>query len=234
MMVGFMGGTALATAGVLGYAVRGRSSRLFGPSVWRGPRDRRAVALTFDDGPSESTPELLELLAQNGARATFFQVGANVRRLPAVAREVADAGHQTGNHSDSHARLYFRSPQFIYREIARAQDSISAAIGRPPVLFRAPYGARWFGLNKTQAQLGLLGVMWTAIGLDWKLPADAIAERLLRRVRNGAILCLHDGRELQARPDTRATIEAVRRIIPELRSRGFGLETVSELICSKN
>src|SRR5215469_11129473 len=91
-----------AAAGFLTWAVRGRSSEVFGPSVWRGPRDRRAVALTFDDGPSESTPRILEILERHQVPATFFQIGANVERLPAVARSVAEAGHTVGNHSHTH------------------------------------------------------------------------------------------------------------------------------------
>ena len=75
-----------AACGVMAWAVRGRSSQVFGKSVWRGPRDRRSIALTFDDGPSESTPQILDILARHGARATFFQCGANVERIPAVAR----------------------------------------------------------------------------------------------------------------------------------------------------
>src|SRR5690349_18338350 len=92
----------LAAAGFLAWAARGRSAGVFGPSVWRGPQDRRAVALTFDDGPSEETPRILEILARYGAPATFFQIGANVERLPGVARAVREAGHLIGNHSQTH------------------------------------------------------------------------------------------------------------------------------------
>src|SRR5579864_7544632 len=84
----------VAAAGWFAYAVRGRSSSVFGSSVYHGDRGRPALALTFDDGPSESTPELLKILARNGVPATFFMCGENVHRLPAVAREVASAGHE--------------------------------------------------------------------------------------------------------------------------------------------
>ncbi|MBZ5586763.1 MAG: polysaccharide deacetylase family protein [Acidobacteriia bacterium] len=87
-MVLIPAGAALASSAFLAWAVRGRSARVFGDSVWRGPRERRAVALTFDDGPSEGTPEILEILARYGAAATFFQCGANVERLPSIARAV--------------------------------------------------------------------------------------------------------------------------------------------------
>ena len=231
MWIEVIGGGVFAATGVMAYGVRGRSSRLFGPSVWRGPADRPAVALTFDDGPSESTPQVLELLERHGARATFFQCGRNVRRLPAVAREVAAAGHEIGNHTDSHAPLYFRSAREIGEEVERAQEAIAGATGVRPALFRAPYGARWFGVGAVERRLGLLGVMWTVIARDWKLPAEAIARRVLARVGNGAIVCLHDGRGIQAAPEVRPTLDALGRLLPELRSRGFRFDTVSELIC---
>jgi peptidoglycan/xylan/chitin deacetylase (PgdA/CDA1 family) len=216
------------------YGVRGRSARLFGPSVWRGSRSRRSIALTFDDGPSESTPELLEVLAEHRAAATFFQCGTNVERLPHVAREVARAGHEIGNHGYSHARLYFRSAASIHEELRRAQEVIAEATGRTPVLFRAPYGVRWPGMREAQRRLGLTGVMWTAIGKDWKLNSARIFGRLLQAAGNGAIFCLHDGRDIRPKPDIRETLEAVRRLVPELQARGFRLETVSQLVCQTN
>ena len=132
MLVELMGGAAFATAGLMGYGVRGRSARLFGPSVWHGPLDRPSIALTFDDGPSESTPVLLEALGRHGARATFFQCGVNVRRLPGIARQVLAAGHEVGNHGDSHRGLYLRSRRFIWDELARAQETIETATGAFP------------------------------------------------------------------------------------------------------
>src|SRR3954466_9960806 len=97
---------AAASAGFMAWAVGGRSAAVFGPSVWRGPRTEPAIALTFDDGPSEGTPRILEILQQYGVPATFFQCGANVERLPSIAREVCAAGHTIGNHTQNHPSLY--------------------------------------------------------------------------------------------------------------------------------
>ncbi len=218
-----------AAAGFAAYAVRGKSSSLIAPSIWHGGRASRALALTFDDGPSESTPELLAILARHNAKATFFMCGHNVRRLKEIAREVAASGHEIANHTDSHPALYFKAPGFIYRELARAQESIVEITGVTPKLFRAPYGVRWPGLRGAQERLGLTGVMWTVIGRDWKLPAPRVSQRLLKKAANGAIFCLHDGRVLQESPDIHATMEAVRTILPILRDRGFAFETVSAL-----
>jgi peptidoglycan/xylan/chitin deacetylase (PgdA/CDA1 family) len=237
MMRSMEGGLFAAVAGTaaggafLAYAVRGRTAAIFGPSVCHGDRSRPVLALTFDDGPSESTPALLDVLARYGARATFFMCGENVRRLPEVARQVLDCGHEIGNHSDTHPRFDFKSPGFIYGEMARAQQTIREATGATPRLFRAPYGVRWFGLRGAQQRLGLTGVMWTVIGHDWHWPAERVARRIAGRAANGGILCLHDGRGVAPRPDIDATIEAVKSVLPRLRQRGFEFATVSEMLC---
>jgi len=215
----------------MAWAVRGRSSAVFGPSEWRGPRAGRALALTFDDGPSEGTPQILEALARHGVRATFFQCGANVERLPKIARAVCAAGHEIGNHSHTHPLFCFRSPAFIEMELARAQQAIERHTGARPVWFRAPFGVRWFGIGPAQRRLGLREVMWTAIGYDWKRKADAIIERMTASACGGAILCLHDGRELRVRPEIGETVEAVRLLIPRLLEQGYQFETLSRLLC---
>jgi peptidoglycan-N-acetylglucosamine deacetylase len=224
-------GAAVGASAGLAYAVRSPASSILAPSIHRGARTRRAIALTFDDGPSESTPQLLEILAGLKVSATFFQCGANVRRLPDVARAVAESGHEIGNHTDTHPMLYSKSREFIGRELERAQEAIEGATGVRPKYFRAPYGVRWFGLRQAQDRLGLVGVMWTTIALDWKRPADRVVPRLLRGAKNGAILCLHDGRRLDAGPDIRSTLEAAREVLPKLMERGYHFERVSEILC---
>ena len=225
-----MGGAA----GLMAYAVRGRSSALFAPSVYQGTRSRRSVALTFDDGPSEDTPRILEILSRYGARATFFQCGANVRRIASVAREVREARHEIGNHSYSHPLLCFKTRDRIYHEFERGQRAIEDQVNVTPALVRSPFGVRWFGFREAQRRLDLLGVMWTILARDWSLPPGAIASRILNRVRPGAIVCLHDGRELTASPDISSTIGAVSRILPALAERGYHFETVSEILCPTN
>jgi peptidoglycan-N-acetylglucosamine deacetylase len=230
-MLGTFGAAACCAGGLMAWAVRGRSSSVFGPSVWRGPRDRRRIAVTFDDGPSESTPQILDILARHQAKATFFQCGRNVERLPEIALAVRQAGHEIGNHSHTHPLFCFRSASFIEEDLARAQEAIVSSTGTAPKLFRAPFGARWFGFREAQRRLDLLGVTWTVIGYDWKLKADAIVRRLEARVSNGAIFCLHDGRELSARPDISETVQALERLVPRLLEQGYKLETVSRLLC---
>jgi len=223
-----------AAAGFMGYAVRGRSSSVFGESFYHGDRSRPALALTFDDGPSESTPKLLDALDKYHVPATFFMCGENVRRCPDVAREVASRGHEIGNHTDSHARLDFKSPRFIYREMAQAQTTIQETTGVAPRWFRAPYGVRWFGVAQAQQLLGLRGVMWTVIGRDWKWPSERVSALMVNAAANGSIICLHDGRGVRPEPDIDTTIQAVEHALPLLQERGFQFLTLSQTLCPTN
>ena len=197
-------GSAIAASAAMAYAVRGRSATLLADSVYHGARSRPAIALTFDDGPS---------------------------RLPALARQVLAAGHEIGNHSDTHPYFCLCSPQAMLQQLTRAQAAIEDATGCRPRFFRAPYGVRWFGLRSAQRKLDLMGVMWTAIGVDWKLSSDRIVSRLLRAAGNGAILCLHDGRLLAPRPNIQPTLDAVRLLVPALIDQGFHFEKISDILC---
>ena len=228
--------------GTLAYGVKGRSANLFGPSVFRGPGKRRSLALTFDDGPSPGSLELVDFLAQENVPATFFQCGMNVLRHPRIAQSIAEAGHEIGNHTFSHPRLCPRlgwklnllSPAFIDREFSLTQNIIQSETGVAPRLLRAPYGMRWFGMNAVQERLGLLGVMWTVIGHDWEWPSKRVAALVSRSASAGGIVCLHDGRDVRPKPDITETLQAIRQIIPRLKDRGYSFETVSDLLRPNN
>lgn len=221
-----VGGMSAAAA----YGSVAKSSQLFGPSVFRGPGRRKSIALTFDDGPSEGTSQLLEYLDSEGIKATFFQCGKNVQRLPHIAGDVVAAGHEIGNHTYSHPHLPFKSREFIQREFTTAQNVIVEETGITPMLLRAPYGCRWMGMREVQERLALLGVMWTVIGHDWRLPAHEIIKYVSSKVSPGGIVCLHDGRAVDVKPDISQTIKAVREIVPRLRDQGYRFETVSDVL----
>lgn len=225
-------------ASTLGYTIQRRSSWMFAPSIHHGPGQRRSIALTFDDGPSPGTRPLLDYLASQSVRATFFQCGENILRHPEIARAVNLAGHEIGNHTFSHPRLCptlawppnLLSPFTIYKEFARAQTVIETETGVRPHLLRAPYGLRWFGMRTVQRRFDLKAIMWTVIGRDWILPASEIAERVVQGATPGGIVCLHDGRENRPNPDIAQTLEAIRYIVPLLRDQGYTFETVSDLL----
>jgi len=212
-------------------AVRHPRVMWLAPSIAEGPPDRKAVAITFDDGPSESTPQLLDLLEQHGGRGTFFACGSHVERLPAVARDILARGHELANHTQSHAALYLKSPAFILSQLTQAQSSIASVTGFTPDLFRPTYGCRWFGLAEAQRRLGLTSIMWTTIALDWKLDGRGVAQVLRRGLRPGAIFCLHDGREMRDNPDIRSTCEGLAAVLPEWKRQGYEFLTVSQLLC---
>lgn len=228
-------GVALAAgASLLGYAISNPNSQLLGPCISRIETEQPIVCLTFDDGPSPWTLPVLDILEAHNIRATFFQCGVNVRRYPEIARRVVECGHEVGNHTDSHPYLLFRSQQFLREELYRAHYSIQEATGCTPRFFRPPFGVRWFGLTAVERELGLVQVTWTVIGKDWKLTADEIVRHVLRRVRNGAIICLHDGREIEPEPNCRETVLAVRKLVLALPAMGFHFCCLGEALCLRN
>jgi peptidoglycan/xylan/chitin deacetylase (PgdA/CDA1 family) len=233
-MLSIMGSISVAAAlsALVGRGALVKSSTLLAPSIWQGSPDRSTIALTFDDGPSESTPRLLDILDRYQVKATFFQCGFSVDRLPEIAREVSSRGHELGNHTYSHPRLWLKSPSFIERELASAQEAIMDATSVRPQLFRAPFGLRWIGLRSAQKRLGLTGVLWSVIGFDWQWPAVSVARHVLAQARNGAIVCLHDGRRLNKNPEIGATLTAAETVIPALLERGFKFETVSQMLAA--
>jgi peptidoglycan/xylan/chitin deacetylase (PgdA/CDA1 family) len=225
----FLAVAALTALGVVvWYAVAAPESQWLGRSLTRGPGDSPAVALTFDDGPGEQTPPVLDLLKQANVRATFFLCGENVERFPDLARRIADEGHEIGNHTYSHPRLLGRTPGKIALEIDRAQKVIEHRTGRVPRWFRPPYGLRWFGLFPILRSRGLAAAMWSVNAKDWRVSADRIVERVVRGAHPGAIILLHDGLPPRAQGNRQATVEALPRILQELSPR-YRFVGVSEM-----
>lgn len=220
----------LAGLGVLvWYAVAAPASQWLGRTLVRDARpSANRVALTFDDGPGEATPLVLDLLKEAGIGATFFLCGQNVERYPEYARRIAEEGHEIGNHTHTHPRLFWKTPGKIAWEIRQAQQVIAHCTGRPPQLFRPPYGLRWFGLFPVLSQNGLRAVMWSVNSLDWKLPASAIASRVLRGAAPGAIILLHDGVPPRESGNRQPTAEALREILQSLKGQ-YQFATISEM-----
>jgi peptidoglycan/xylan/chitin deacetylase (PgdA/CDA1 family) len=212
------------------YAAGVPSSQIFGPSlVQRHAPECRAVALTFDDGPSESTPAILDALAEAGASATFFQIGSNARRLPELARRVAREGHEIASHTETHPRFYLCSPANIAREIQQGQRSLEEVHGAAPRLFRPPYGARWFGLYSAVNRLGLRVVMWSVSSRDWERPASWIERQVIAHTQPGDVVLMHDGDTTTSGDRRQETARATRAILAALGARGLRAVTVSEL-----
>ncbi len=185
----------LLTHAVFWWANLHPHSRLFGPVVRRLATDARVVWLTFDDGPSADTPALLDLLDHHGARATFFLVAAKAERHPDLVREILRRGHQVGNHSFDHPSAWFwlPHPDRTRRQIEAAQQHLQAIAGQSPRWFRAVAGHTNVFVEPVLRRLGLQRVSWSVRGFDSVDGDDArVLRRLLRGIRPGAILLLHE------------------------------------------
>jgi len=222
-----------ALAFLVWYVVAAPGSQVLGKSIVRGPRGSgpggsRKIALTFDDGPGDATPAVLDMLRHAGIRATFFLCGQNVERYPELARRISEEGHEIGNHTYSHPRLLGRTPGKIAYEVERAQKIIAHRTGRTPTLFRPPYGLRWFGLFSILKRNGLTSVMWSVNSLDWKRPHTEIVQRVIKDTGPGAIILFHDGIPPGKAGNRQATVEALRDILHATMGR-FKCVPVSEL-----
>jgi peptidoglycan/xylan/chitin deacetylase (PgdA/CDA1 family) len=211
---------------------RPRSSILY-PTVTHGPRSSRRVALSFDDGPDpDVTPAVLDALAAHDTRATFFTIGRALDAHPQLARRLLAEGHELGNHSWRHSRWdSFRGVRGQTQEIERAERAIAAMTGRGvPPLYRPPFGIKSppFVLAASQRQLTM--VAWSLHSRDTRAgDPKRIAERVLRRIRPGDIVLMHDGHDLPGRHRP-ACAQAVPLILQGLREKELECVTVSELI----
>lgn len=185
------------------------------------------VVLTFDDGPHpEGTPAVLEVLAREGVRATFFLIGEQVQRRPELAARIAADGHLVALHGHRH-RLQARLPASVVEaDLRRGAAALEDAVGLHPAWHRPPYGIYSpAGLQSVRA-MGLMPLLWSRWGKDWRkftTPAR-IAGRATRGLAPGEVILLHDADFYSARGSHRRTVEALPRIISELKRRG--LDTV--------
>ncbi len=175
-------------------------SNWLGPNWTRLPAAataRNEIALTIDDGPDPLiTPQVLDILDRYAAKATFFCVGEKAARYPDLCREIARRGHAVENHSQHHHPHHFAllGPRGFMRELQAAQSTLSRITGQRPVFFRAPAGLRNPFLAPVLARLGLTLASWSARGFDTRIgDAERVRTALLRGLREGAILLLHDG-----------------------------------------
>jgi peptidoglycan/xylan/chitin deacetylase (PgdA/CDA1 family) len=203
------------------------------PTVRNGPRDVPRIALTFDDGPDpEVTPRVLDALARHGARATFFTVGRSIEAHPQLARRVVAEGHELANHSWRHSRWQpFATPRAQIAEMERGERAITAITGNGAVpLYRAPFGVKSPPFVEAANAKRLTMVAWSLHTRDTRT-ADSgkIAARVLRQVRAGDIVLMHDGHDLPGHHRT-ACAEAVGRVLEGVRERGLECVTVSELL----
>ena len=225
-MPGVIAGAAVGAAGLglvaggLMYASVWPTSQIFGRTLIAGG-DPGQIALTFDDGPNDAaTPELLDVLARHGVRATFFSIGNFVRQRREITRAVVAAGHLLGNHTMSHPKLSMEPAARVRQELMDCSAVLEDLTGVAVRFFRPPFGARRPVVLRIARELGLVPVTWNVTGYDWNpIGADGILKNLdagiarNRRRECGSNLLLHDGSHRGMSWQRMDTVRAVDRLL---------------------
>jgi peptidoglycan/xylan/chitin deacetylase (PgdA/CDA1 family) len=193
----------------------------FGSQVSHGPRDRREVAITFDDGPDDPyTLEIARILDARGAKGTFFMVGKALDRRPDIARALRADGHLLGNHSYHHDEWRWLDPG--YPELDRTQTAFRHNLGVCPTFYRAPHGQHTPFLAHVVGDHGMTMVGWEVSSGDWNTrDAGLVARRTLDKVKPGSIIVLHDGLDGSVTADRSVLVRAVPMILDGLERRGL-------------
>lgn len=181
--------------------------------------NKKMIAITFDDGPSKYTKDILSILKKYDACATFFVLGNKVEIYDESTREIIKQGSEIGNHSYNHKWLIKLKKDEFMDQVNMTQDIIERTTGFRPTLLRPTYG----DVNdviKKNTDLDI--VLWNVDTLDWKIKKPKrIASRVIGKVKDGDIILMHDTHK--------QTVEALKLILPELKKQGFQFVTVSEL-----
>lgn len=180
----------------------------------------KVVALTFDDGPSKYTKDILDILKKYDACGTFFLIGNKVSFYGEVLREMLSEGNEIGNHSYDHKYLTRLSEKEVKDEINKTQDEIKRVTGYTPTLFRPTYG----GYNNTlKSYIDLTFVLWDVDSRDWSVKStEGIMYNVFKDVKSGSIILFHDNHEY--------SVSALPSVIKELKKQGYKFVTVSELL----
>jgi peptidoglycan-N-acetylglucosamine deacetylase len=231
-MLGLALAGAVSAAVAAGYQSMAPTGQWYGRTFTGLARGSRQIALTYDDGPNDAhTLRLLEVLARHGVPATFFMMGLYVRQHPEIVREVVQAGHVVGNHTFTHPVLSFKSEAEIRRELSDCRAALQDAVGEPSNLFRPPFGARRPAVLRIVRELGLQPVMWNVTGYDWSAPpAETIERKVMKEIRGGDVILLHDGGHKQMGADRAQTVIATDHIIARYQAEGREFVTVSTMM----
>lgn len=183
----------------------------------------KTIALTFDDGPGPYTTQLLDILDQHGAKATFFLIGSKVSAQADVLRRMHARGHQLGNHSWSHPELPKLPVDQIAGEIDRTNDAIKQATGVKPSILRPPYGAVNSAVLEQLRLRGMSSILWSVDTRDWAdRNSDIVCSRAVAGTHPGAIILMHDIHQ--------TSVNAVPCILNALKQQGYSFVTVQGLL----
>ncbi|MCF6460061.1 polysaccharide deacetylase family protein [Clostridium sp. Cult3] len=202
----------------------------YGMVVKSGTKNKKVVALTFDDGPHPRyTEDILNILDEYDIKATFFVLGKLAETYPDIIKRQWEEGHEIGNHTYSHIDAKNASKEKLLEEYKKTQDIIYSITKYEPKVFRPPYGSFDKKVIDMVEENSSMVVLWSANqdSKDWKNPEiEKIINNTLSNVENGDIILFHD----YVYYDESHTVEALKQIIPELKSRGYEFVTLSELL----
>ncbi|MCT6926221.1 MAG: polysaccharide deacetylase family protein [Metasolibacillus sp.] len=197
-----------------------------GQVVWDIHTDQKVLALTFDDGPHQAyTSEILDLLALHGAKATFFIIGENAKKNPALVERIDEEGHEIANHTYTHP-LKTTVPKLI-KEIEQTSELLEQITGNRPKLFRPVGGQYTDAMIDAIAEEGYKVVMWSwhLDTEDWKEPGVGKILQIVNSAKEGDVILFHDGGG-----NRQQTVEALKQALPQLKKQGYTFVTISELL----
>ena len=192
-----------------------------------GETDNKYIALTFDDGPHpEQTDRILDILKKYNVKATFFVIGENVNLYPEIVEREIEEGHEVGNHTFHHRRISKMTECQLTNAILESESAVYEICEYNTTAFRPPEGYCNDKVSKIAKKLGYNVILWKIDTYDWKgTAADIIADKVLKSIKNGDIVLMHD--YISGRSNTAAALEI---LIPKLINEGYELVTVDELI----
>lgn len=207
---------------------KSRTFQVFGDIYSRVNTTEKVVALTFDDGPTGKTEEILSILSDLDVKATFFVIGADLEKNMLQGQRIVVAGHELGNHTYSHNRMVLKSYDFIRREIEKTDQLIEEAGYQGDIVFRPPNGKKLFMLPFYLKKHSRKTIMWDVEADSYPEVADSsekITRYVLENTKPGSIILLHvmfDSRQ--------ESVKSIKGIVTGLRQQGYSFKTVSELV----
>jgi len=207
---------------------KSRKHQFVGEIINRIETEEKVVALTFDDGPTAKTEEILQALESLDIKAAFFLTGQEIEENSKEAESIVKAGHQIGNHSYSHNRMMFKSKAFIEYEIDKTTELIKASGYKGTVYFRAPYCKKLFLLPIALKKRNMVHVTWDVEPdsyLPQGTPAEKIADYVIENTSSGSIILMHP-----MYINNQANIDALPIIVKGLREKGYVFLTVEEML----
>jgi peptidoglycan/xylan/chitin deacetylase (PgdA/CDA1 family) len=222
MVIGVCAGVAIVVVGSLTGHVRMSSTAEAAEDV--DCAVVKCIALTFDDGPSPYTDRLLQILKDNDAKATFFQIGNKVAANPAGSKRVVDAGMELGSHTWEHPNMTAIPPEDIPSQLSKASDAIEAATGQRPTLLRTAGGLINDAVLAEAKKQGLADINWDVIPFDWANDANTGATRymLMTQIKPNSVVLFHDTYS--------STVDLVEQFLPVLKANGYHMVTVTHML----